>query len=98
MAPATSSEVDSSNHSASPAAGTELLNRVRNSAAPIVWIGGAEPLHHPELGPLTRCITGAGRHVFLETDAALLRQRIHQFRPSARPFLTLHFNRLDRPH
>ncbi len=98
MAPATSSEVDSSNHSASPAAGTELLNRVRNSAAPIVWIGGAEPLHHPELGQLTRCITGVGRHVFLETDGALLRKRIHEFRPVARLFLTLQLNGLERPH
>jgi MoaA/NifB/PqqE/SkfB family radical SAM enzyme len=87
-----------SNHSASPAAGTELLDRVRTSATPIVWIGVAEPLKHPEIGQLTRCITGIGRHVFLETDGALLRRRIHEFRPVSRLFLTLQLHGLERPH
>ncbi len=98
MEPAASSELDSSNHLASPAAGTELLDRVRNSTAPIVWIGGAEPLQHPELGQLTRCLAGIGRHVFLETDGALLRRRIHEFRPVSRLFLTFQLHGLERTH
>jgi MoaA/NifB/PqqE/SkfB family radical SAM enzyme len=98
MEPAASSGLDSGNHLASPVAGTELLDRVRNSTAPIVWIGGPEPLHHPELGQLTRCIAGIGRHVFLETDGALLRSRVHEFRPVARLYLTLALHGLEQPH
>jgi MoaA/NifB/PqqE/SkfB family radical SAM enzyme len=78
--------------------GTELLDRVRRSSAPVVWIGGAEPLLHPEMGQLTRCIAGIGRHVFLETDGALLRRRIHEFRPVSRLFLVLKLHGLETVH
>ena len=75
--------------------GTELLDCVRRSSAPVVWIGGAEPLLHPEMGQLTRCIAGIGRHVFLETGGALLRRRIHEFRPVSRLFLVLKLHGLE---
>jgi MoaA/NifB/PqqE/SkfB family radical SAM enzyme len=78
--------------------GTELLDRVRRSSAPVVWIGGAEPLLHPEMGQLTRCIAGIGRHVFLETNCALLRRRIHEFRPVSRLFLVLKLHGLETVH
>jgi molybdenum cofactor biosynthesis enzyme MoaA len=78
--------------------GTELLATVRKSSAPVVWIGGAEPLLHPEMGQLTRCIAGIGRHVFLDTDATLLRRRIHEFRPVSRLFLTVHLHGLEEVH
>jgi molybdenum cofactor biosynthesis enzyme MoaA len=78
--------------------GTELLARVRKSLAPVVWIGGPEPLLHPEMGQLARCIAGHGQHVFLETDGTLLRRRIHEFRPVSRLFLTVQLNGLERSH
>ncbi len=78
--------------------GTELLDRVRRSSAPVVWIGGAEPLLHPEMGQLTRCIAGIGRHVFVETDGALLRRRIHEFRPVSRLFLVFKLHGLETAH
>jgi len=98
MEPASPSGLDSSTHPAAPRAGTELLARVRSVPAPVVWIGGAEPLLHPEMGQLTRCIAGIGRHIFLETDGALLRRRIHEFRPVSRLFLTLQWDGLERSH
>jgi MoaA/NifB/PqqE/SkfB family radical SAM enzyme len=79
-------------------AGTDLLACVRSTAAPVVWIGGEEPLLHPEMGQLTRCIAGIGRHVFLETDGALLRRRIHEFRPASRLFLTVQLNGFEESH
>lgn len=75
-----------------------MLARVRNSSAPVIWIGGDDPLLHPEMGQLTRCIAGIGRHVFLETDGSLLRRRIHEFRPVSNLFLTLPLNGLERSH
>jgi MoaA/NifB/PqqE/SkfB family radical SAM enzyme len=99
MEPASPSGLDSSaHHPMAPRAGTELLARVRNAPAPVVWIGGSEPLLHPEMGQLTRCIAGIGRDVFLETDGALLRRRIHEFRPASRLFLTIQWNGLERSH
>src|SRR5256886_7471132 len=62
MEPASPSGLDSSaHHPMAPRAGTELLARVRNAPAPVVWIGGSEPLLHPEMGQLTRCIAAIGR-------------------------------------
>jgi len=84
-----SSSFESSKFPAEAKAGTELLSFVRDSAAPVIWIGGPDPLLHPEIAQLTRCINGHGQHVFLETDGALLRRRIHEFRPVSRLFLTV---------
>jgi molybdenum cofactor biosynthesis enzyme MoaA len=93
-----SSAFESSNFSSETKAGTELLSFVRDSAAPVVWIGGPEPLLHPEIAQLTRCINGHGQQVFLETDGALLRRRIHEFRPVSRLFVTVPLNGLEKSH
>jgi MoaA/NifB/PqqE/SkfB family radical SAM enzyme len=98
MERASPSALDSSEFSAGKKTGTELLANVRSSAAPVVWIGGAEPLEHPEMGHLARRIAGHGRHVFLETDGTLLRRRIHEFRPVSRLFLTVQLNGLEGSH
>jgi len=89
---------ESSRFSPEAKAGTELLTLVRESAAPVVWIGGADPLLHPEIAQLTRCINGHGQNVFLETDGAILRRRIHEFRPVSRLFLTVPLNGLEKSH
>lgn len=93
-----SSAFESSASSPQPKSGTELLSFVRDSAAPVVWIAGPDPLLHPEIAQLTRCINGHGQHVFLETDGALLRRRIHEFRPVSRLFLTVPLNGLEKSH
>jgi MoaA/NifB/PqqE/SkfB family radical SAM enzyme len=98
VAQATNSTPESAERAVDAKPGTELLAIVRKSSAPIVWIGGAEPLLHPEMGQLTRCIAGIGRHVFLDTDAALLRRRIHEFRPVSRLFLAVELNGLEEMH
>ncbi|HVS86625.1 MAG TPA: radical SAM protein [Candidatus Acidoferrum sp.] len=74
------------------------LDAVRRSSAPIVWIGGVEPLLHPEIGRLARRIVDTGRHVFVQTDGALLQRRIHEFRPVSRLFLTVQFDGFEHLH
>jgi hypothetical protein len=74
------------------------LDAVRRSSAPIVWIGGIEPLLHPEIGRLARRIVDTSRHVFVQTDGALLRRRIHEFRPVSRLFLTVRFEGFEHLH
>jgi MoaA/NifB/PqqE/SkfB family radical SAM enzyme len=74
------------------------LDAVRRSSTPVVWIGGGEPLLHPEIGRLARRIADTGRHVFVHTDGALLRRRIHEFRPVSRLFLTVQFEGFEQGH
>jgi hypothetical protein len=74
------------------------LDAVRRSSAPVVWIDGVEPLLHPEIGRLARRIVDTSRHVFVQTDGALLRRRIHEFRPVSRLFLTVQFEGFEHLH
>jgi radical SAM family protein len=87
-----------SQHSATALASSECLSAIRASSAPVVWIGGSEPLLHPEIGSLARRIVDMGRHVFVTTDGTLLRRRIHEFRPVPRLFLTVQFHGAEEPH
>ena len=72
----------------------ERIRSLLASPAPILWIGGSEPLEHPGIAHLVRAIVQGGRFVFLETSGALLRRRIHEFQPVPQLFLTV---RADGP-
>jgi sulfatase maturation enzyme AslB (radical SAM superfamily) len=64
---------------------------VSQTAAPVFWVGGDEPLQHPVIGRIAGALNRASRNVFLHTDGLLLRKRIHEFRPDPRLFLTVEF-------
>lgn len=70
----------------------EKIGSLLGSPAPILWIGGSEPLEHPGIAHLVRAVLQSGRFVFLETCGTLLRRRIHEFQPVPWLFLTV---RLD---
>jgi hypothetical protein len=67
----------------------ERIHSLLGSPAPILWIGGSEPLEHPGIAHLVQAIVQSGRLVFLETCGALLRRRIHEFQPVPQLFLTV---------
>jgi MoaA/NifB/PqqE/SkfB family radical SAM enzyme len=62
---------------------------VAQTTAPVLWVGGEEPLQHPVIGRISAALNQAGRNVFLHTNGERLRQRIHEFRPDPRLFLTV---------
>ena len=66
----------------------ERLRGLIADPAPVIWIGGSEPLVHPGIGHFARAI-GHGHYVFLETDGTLLCRRIHEFQPLPQVFLTV---------
>ena len=70
----------------------EKIREIIASPAPIVWIGGGEPLEHAGIAHLVRALASSGKCLFLETNGVLLRRRIHEFQPLPRFFLTV---RLD---
>lgn len=76
----------------------ELSALLQAGPAPIVWIGGSEPLLQPAIGNLARRICDSGPTVFVETDGVLLRRRIHEFRPISRLFITVKFHGLEQVH
>jgi hypothetical protein len=69
----------------------ELRHEAQQSAAPVIWLGGAEPLQHAACGKFTRELADGSRYVFVETDGRFLRRRIHEFRPVSRLYLTVRF-------
>jgi hypothetical protein len=62
------------------------------SAPRLVWIGGAEPLEHPGIPRFANSLASSGREVFLHTNGALLRRRMHEFQPTARFRFVLRFD------
>jgi len=62
---------------------------ISRTAAPVLWLGVEEPLQHPVIGRIAAALSQAGRNVFVHTNGIRLRQRIHEFRPDARLFLTV---------
>ena len=75
---------EGNSHSAADSVRTAAKNK-----APVLWIGGGEPLEHAEVGRVAFALNARGRNVFLHTDGQRLRQRIHEFRPDKRLFLTV---------
>jgi hypothetical protein len=75
----------------------EKMQSITESKAPVIWIGGSEPLDHPGIAHFVRAIAQSGHYVFLETTGTLLRRRIHEFQPLPRLFLTVRLNAPQAP-
>jgi hypothetical protein len=75
---------DGDSHSAA-----DSVRTAAKTKAPVLWIGGSEPLDHAEVGRVAFALNARRRNVFLHTDGQRLRQRIHEFRPDSRLFLTV---------
>ena len=67
----------------------EKMRALTEHPAPVIWIGGSEPLLHAGIGHFVRAVTQSGHCVFLETDGTALRRRIHEFQPQPELFLTV---------
>ena len=101
-----SSENNFDSASVSSAAGSPDSNalafqsvaRVSRYRSPIIWVGGAEPLDHPQAARFANALAASGRHVFLETSGASLKRRLHEFQPSSRFYFAVRFGQLHPPY
>jgi hopanoid biosynthesis associated radical SAM protein HpnH len=59
----------------------QCLEAMAECRTPIVSICGGEPLEYPEIGGLSRAILERERHLFLCTNGALIRRRLHMIPP-----------------
>ena len=82
--------------SAAPVSREKMQVLIENPC-PVIWICGSEPLLHSGIGHFVRAIAQSGHYVFLETDGAFLRRRIHEFQPVRELFLVVRLNSLEAP-
>jgi hopanoid biosynthesis associated radical SAM protein HpnH len=59
----------------------QCLSAMKECHTPLVTICGGEPLEYPEIAALTRAILERGKHLFLCTNGALIRRRLHMIPP-----------------
>jgi hypothetical protein len=65
------------------------VQAAEKAGAPVVWLGGTEPLFDPAIGEVASALAESGRYVFLHTSGVGLRKRIHEFEPVPGLYLTL---------
>jgi hypothetical protein len=61
------------------------------SVPSLVWIGGIEPLEHPDIAKFANAVAASAREVFLQTNGKQFRRRVHEFKPSPRLRLAFRF-------
>jgi hypothetical protein len=76
----------------------QSVARVLRFRSPIIWVGGAEPLDHPQAARFANALAASGRHVFLETSGASLKRRLHEFQPCSRFYFAVRFDEIQSPY
>ncbi len=70
----------------------ECFRAVEEAGAPIVNIPGGEPLLHPQIGEIVAGLIARGKYVYLCTNALLLKEKMHMFKPSKFFTFTVHLD------
>ncbi len=70
----------------------ECFKAVEEAGAPIVNIPGGEPLMHPQIGEIVDGLIARGKYVYLCTNALLLKEKLHLFKPSKYLTFTIHLD------
>ena len=60
----------------------ECFRAVEECGAPTVAIPGGEPLMHPEIDAIVEGLVARKKYIYLCTNALLLKEKIHLFKPS----------------
>src|SRR6201988_4215478 len=60
----------------------ECFKAVEECGTPMVSIPGGEPLLHPKMPEIVAGLVARKKHIYLCTNAPLLKEKLHLFRPS----------------
>src|ERR1700737_2867030 len=60
----------------------ECFRAVDECGAPVVSIPGGEPLMHPEIDKIVEGLVARKKYIYLCTNALLLKEKLHLFKPS----------------
>jgi len=70
----------------------ECFRAVDECGAPTVSIPGGEPLLHPQIGEIVEGLVARRKYIYLCTNALLLREKIHLFKPSKYLSFSVHMD------
>jgi hopanoid biosynthesis associated radical SAM protein HpnH len=76
----------------------EAMRAVDECGAPMVSIPGGEPLMHPEIDKLVEGLIARKKYIYLCTNALLMREKIHLFRPSKYLTFSVHLDGQKEHH
>src|SRR5687767_13558076 len=76
----------------------KCLQAVDECGAPMVSIPGGEPLMYPEIDRLVDALVERKKYVYLCTNAILLKEKLHLFRPSKYLSFSVHMDGLREEH
>jgi hopanoid biosynthesis associated radical SAM protein HpnH len=75
----------------------ECFKAVEECGAPMVSIPGGEPLMHPEIDKIVEGLVARKKYIYLCTNALLLKEKLHLFKPSKYLSFSVHLDG-DKEH
>ena len=76
----------------------ECLRAVDECGAPMVSIPGGEPLMHPQIGEIVEGLVARKKYIYLCTNALLLNEKLHLFKPSKYLTFSVHLDGQREEH
>jgi hopanoid biosynthesis associated radical SAM protein HpnH len=76
----------------------ECFRAVDECGAPMVSIPGGEPLMHPQIGEIVEGLVARKKYIYLCTNALLLKEKLHLFKPSKYLTFSVHLDGQREEH
>src|SRR5215471_14899230 len=76
----------------------ECFRAAEECGAPMVSIPGGEPLMHPKIGEIIEELVARRKYIYLCTNALLLKEKIHLFKPSKYLTFSVHLDGQREEH
>src|SRR5882757_8410957 len=76
----------------------ECFRAADECGAPMVSIPGGEPLMHPQIGEIVEGLVARKKYIYLCTNALLLKEKIHLFKPSKYLTFSVHLDGQREEH
>ena len=76
----------------------ECFRAVDECGAPMVSIPGGEPLMHPQIAEIVEGLVARKKYIYLCTNALLLKEKIHLFKPSKYLTFSVHMDGQREEH
>jgi hopanoid biosynthesis associated radical SAM protein HpnH len=76
----------------------ECFRAVEECGAPMVSIPGGEPLMHPQIAEIVEGLVARKKYIYLCTNALLLKEKIHLFKPSKYLTFSVHLDGQQEEH
>src|SRR5947209_236786 len=76
----------------------ECFKAVDECGAPMVSIPGGEPLLHPKIKEIVEGLVARKKYIYLCSNALLLKEKIHLFKPSKYLTFSIHMDGLKEEH